>query len=134
MLGLTMERKLLYRRADERIDAMLSAGLVEETRELVARGYGWELPAMSSLGYRDMGAYLRNEVSLPAATLRFQLSTHGYIRRQLTWFHADSRIIWLDASRPLETLVSEAGALVLAWLSPWLSSDRISGHSGQDRL
>src|SRR5262249_7938972 len=49
LLGLNMEREALYARADLRVDAMLAAALVEETRLLVARGYHWGLPSMSSL-------------------------------------------------------------------------------------
>ncbi|MGO8946329.1 MAG: tRNA (adenosine(37)-N6)-dimethylallyltransferase MiaA [Ktedonobacterales bacterium] len=130
MLGLGMERAALYRQADERIDTMLRSGLVEETRQLLARGYRWEQPAMSSLGYREIGAYLRQEMSLPAAVERFKLSTHAYIRRQLTWFRPDSRIIWLDAGEPLETLVHRAAALVLPWLSTWSSGGSASALPG----
>ena len=106
----------LYRRADQRIDLMVSAGLVEETRGLVERGYSWELPSMSSLGYREMGGYLRHEMSLEPATERFKLDTHQYIRRQLTWFRKEKSITWLDAGLPPETLVLQAAALVGPWL------------------
>lgn len=116
LLGLTMDRSALYARADTRIDGMLAAGLVEETEGLVARGYGWQLPSMSSLGYREIGAYLRGESSLAEAAERFKLATHGYIRRQVTWFRPDPRIIWLDAAQPQETLTEQATSLVRAWL------------------
>ncbi|MEO7002345.1 MAG: tRNA (adenosine(37)-N6)-dimethylallyltransferase MiaA, partial [Ktedonobacterales bacterium] len=113
LIGLNMDRAALYVRADRRIDAMVSSGLVEETCTLVANGYGWELPAMSSLGYREIGAYLRGETTLAGATERFKLATHAYIRRQLTWFRADARIHWLDAALPIATLAAEAEALVM---------------------
>jgi tRNA dimethylallyltransferase len=112
LLGLTMERGALYARADARIDAMLAAGLVAETERLVAAGYAWDLPAMSSLGYREIGAYLRGETTLAAAIERFKLATHGYIRRQLTWFRPDTRITWLDGARSTDTLAEQAEALV----------------------
>ncbi len=108
LLGLNMERQALYARADARIDAMMTAGLVAETEMLVARGYGWELPSMSSLGYREIGAYLRGEMTLAAAVERFKLDTHGYIRRQLTWFRPDARIVWLDAALPTAQLAEAA--------------------------
>jgi tRNA dimethylallyltransferase len=116
-LGLTLERTALYRRADERIDAMVQAGLIQETHELVARGYGWDLPSMSSLGYREIGCYLQGEMSLEDAIARFKLNTHNYIRRQLTWFRPQPDITWLDAAQPRESLVLQAGAVVLPWLS-----------------
>ncbi len=118
MLGLNMDRHLLYARADARVDAMLTAGLVQEARALVARGYSWDLPSMSSLGYREIGAYLRGEMTLEQATERLKLDTHAYIRRQLTWFRPDQRIHWLDAALPLSTLTASA----LAVIQPWLAS------------
>lgn len=115
MLGLDMDRAALYARADARIDAMLAAGLIEETRTLLAR-YDPKLPSMSSLGYREIGAYLRGEMLLPAAVERLKLATHAYIRRQLTWFRPDAHVTWLDAGQPLSALVCEAEGMVRAWL------------------
>jgi tRNA dimethylallyltransferase len=117
LLGLNMDRTALYARADARIDGMLAAGVVAETAGLVARGYGWRLPSMSSLGYREIGVYLRGESSLAEAVERFKLATHRYIRRQLTWFRPDTRISWLDAAQPLDTLAGQAETLVRAWLT-----------------
>ncbi len=108
MLGLSMERAALHARADARIAEMLRGGLVEETRGLVERGYAWTLPSMSSLGYREIGAYLRGEMSLDEAVERFEYVTHAYIRRQMTWFRTDTRIQWLDASLPRDELASAA--------------------------
>ncbi|MGH2517050.1 MAG: tRNA (adenosine(37)-N6)-dimethylallyltransferase MiaA [Ktedonobacterales bacterium] len=116
LLGLNMERQALYARADARVDAMLAAGLVEETRGLVERGYDWRLPSMSSLGYREIGTYLRGEAALAEAVERLKLNTHAYIRRQLTWFRPDARIIWLDAALPAEELAEAALAVVKHWL------------------
>lgn len=124
LIGLNMDRAALYARADARIETMLAAGLVEETRALVARGYDWSLPAMSSLGYREIGASLRGELTLEAAAERFKLATHDYIRRQLTWFRSDARIHWLDAAGVHRTpLPTDALAdAALAHIHPWLAS------------
>lgn len=115
-LGLRMERAALYARADARIAAMLAAGLLAETAALVARGYAWTLPAMSSLGYREMGAYLRGETTLDEAVTRFERATHAYIRRQESWFRADPRIHWLDAALPPAALAEEATRVTLTAL------------------
>lgn len=100
MLGLTTERARLYSWADQRVDAMLAAGFVAEVQALVAWGFGWGLPAMSSLGYREIGAVLRGEQTLPDAIQRLKWNTHGFIRKQLIWFRPDQRIHWIDAAAP----------------------------------
>lgn len=115
-LGLNMDRQTLYARADARIDAMLGAGLVEEVRALVASGYDWSLPSMSSLGYRELGAYLRGEATRDDAVARFKMDTHAYIRRQLSWFRPNTRIHWLDAALPVDELARAAAGIVRPWL------------------
>ena len=117
LLGLTCERSMLYERADRRVDAMLAAGLVEEVRGLVAHGYDWRLPAMTSLGYGEIGAYLRGEVTLAAAIERLKYNTHRYIRRQSTWFRPDALIRWLDCA------ASDLEAAALAIVEAWRASD-----------
>jgi tRNA dimethylallyltransferase len=112
-LGLDTERSILYGWADRRVDAMLAAGFVAEVEGLAARGYRWDLPALSSLGYREIGAALRGELTLPAAVERLKRATHAYIRRQLTWFRPDPRIHWLDAAAPDRT--TAAVSLVADW-------------------
>ena len=72
---------------------------------------------MSSLGYREIGAYLRGEATLDEAISRFKLATHGYIRRQLTWFRRDERIAWLDAAQSSEALADQIAGHLLPWLN-----------------
>lgn len=99
-IGLTRERQSLYRRADERIDQMVSQGLVDEVERLVQAGYGWELPSMSGLGYAQIGAYLRGECTLEDAIARIKHDTRAFIRKQYNWFRlADPAITWFDLGR-----------------------------------
>jgi tRNA dimethylallyltransferase len=121
LLSLTCERALLYQRADQRVDTMLADGLVDEVRRLVAEGYDWKLPAMTGLGYGEIGAYLRGETTLEAAIERLKLNTHGYIRRQYTWFRPDARIHWLDSSAP------DLEARALALIERWLADEEAGG-------
>ena len=113
-IGLTASRDILYRRIDSRIDAQLAAGLVDEVRRLLAAGYLTASPAMSSLGYRELAAYLRGELSLDVAAERMKFETHRYVRQQYTWFRLDSPAIhWLDIATDV---VPAALALTRAWL------------------
>jgi tRNA dimethylallyltransferase len=97
-LGLILPRPALYARIDARIDAMLAAGLVAEVKGLVAQGYTWELPAMSALGYRQIGAHLRGESTLDEAVVQLRRDTRTFVRRQANWFKAsDPAIRWIEA-------------------------------------
>jgi len=99
-IGLTLRRPELYARIDARVDAMLRAGLVEEARGLAAQGYGWDLPALSALGYKQIGQYLRGECSLDEAVRRIKSATRQFVRRQANWFKpTDPAILWFDAAR-----------------------------------
>jgi tRNA dimethylallyltransferase len=97
-LGLTDQRQGLYQRVDDRVDGMIAAGLVAEVKKLLEMGFVWELPSMSSLGYRQIAEYLRGECDLPTAIQRIKHATHAFIRRQYNWFRlSDPRIRWLPA-------------------------------------
>jgi tRNA dimethylallyltransferase len=96
--GLALPRPELYARIDTRVDAMLAAGLVDEVRRLMAAGYGWRLPAMSALGYRQIGAYLRGEATLDEAVALIKRDTRQFVRRQANWFKpTDPAIRWFPA-------------------------------------
>lgn len=100
-LGLTLQREILYARADARVDAMVAAGLAQEVAELVSQGYGLDLPAMSSLGYIQFGPYLEGDATLDEVVERIKLDTHDFIRRQYAWFRPNAPdIVWLDACDP----------------------------------
>ncbi len=95
ILGVAPERAVLRQRADDRVDAMLCGGWPEEVRELLGYGYGPELPSFSSVGYREVAAYVNGELTLEETAERVKKATHRLIRRQATWFKAgDPRIAW----------------------------------------
>jgi tRNA dimethylallyltransferase len=97
-IGLTMERVALYQRIDQRVDRMIERGLVEEVRGLVEQGYDYELPAMSGLGYRQVGCYLRGEISLEEAIRLIKRDTRRFVRQQYNWFRLDDEgIHWFQA-------------------------------------
>ena len=100
-IGLTMPRDFLYQRIDQRVECMLSSGLVSEVRSLVEQGYSEKLPSMSGLGYRQVCSYLSGDVSLAEATALTKQQTRRFVRQQGNWFREDDPgIIWYDASEP----------------------------------
>jgi tRNA dimethylallyltransferase len=86
VVWLTSDTPTLYERIDQRVDAMLQAGLLAEVESLRAAGYGWELPAMSGIGYREFMPYFAGESTLAAVVARIKFDTHAFARRQATWF------------------------------------------------
>lgn len=98
--GLTMVRETLYRLIEQRVEAMIAAGLVEEVRQLLDAGYGPGLTSMQGLGYKEIIPYLRGEVSLAEAVTLLKRNTRRFAKRQLTWFRRDQRIKWLPVDGP----------------------------------
>ena len=94
--GLTMSRERLYRRIDERVDAMVDQGLLEEVRELASRGLTAELSAGQAIGYKELLAALAGETSLEEAVELVKRRTRRYAKRQLSWFRHDDRVRWID--------------------------------------
>jgi tRNA dimethylallyltransferase len=98
-IGLTMPREMLYQRIDQRIDRMMTQGLLGEVKHLVEAGYDWQLPAMSGIGYRQIGLYLQGSVSLEEAIALIKKDTHRFVRQQYNWFRLDNpQIRWFDVS------------------------------------
>ncbi len=99
IIGLTMRRDDLYRRIDSRVDDMIKQGLVEEVKDLVAKGYDLALSSMSGIGYKQIGMFLRGRLDLSTAIQQMKYETHRFARHQYAWFHLnDARIHWLDMS------------------------------------
>ncbi|MCL0094511.1 tRNA (adenosine(37)-N6)-dimethylallyltransferase MiaA [Dehalococcoidales bacterium] len=97
IIGLTTDREELYRRIDLRVDEMIKQGLVEEVKKLVNMGYELNLPAMSGIGYKQIGMFLSGELTLASAIQQIKFETHRFVRHQYTWFRLkDDRIKWFD--------------------------------------
>ena len=97
LIGLTTDRKELYRRIDLRVDRMIGQGLVQEVKRLTDMGYGLDLPAMSGIGYRQIGMFLKEELSLAVAAQQIKFESHRFVRHQYSWFKPkDNRIQWFD--------------------------------------
>jgi len=97
IIGLTAARDKLYELINSRTDRMIESGFVEEVKGLLQKGYTLDLPSMSSIGYRQIGMYLQNEITLEEAIQQIKFGTHRFARGQYAWFHLnDSRIKWFD--------------------------------------
>ncbi len=96
LVGLDCERSALYRRIEERVDRMIHDGLIEETEDLLRRGYSETLVSMESLGYREIIAYLKGQLARGRMIELFKQGSRNYAKRQWTWFRKDLRIKWFS--------------------------------------
>jgi len=119
-VGLTAERPRLARRLRERAAAFVAAGLLDEVRALLARGYDPALPSLSSIGYREFVRVAQGALA-PAEALRLmQRDTVRYAKRQWTWFQREPDVEWIDvggegaiegAARRIEARLREEGVI-----------------------
>jgi len=93
-IGLQRERKALYDLINQRVDVMIEKGLVDEVRGLLKRGYSPNLKSMQSIGYRHMVDFIKGRVSWDETLRTLKRDTRRYAKRQITWFKADSEIVW----------------------------------------
>ena len=101
VIGLRYQnREILYRRIDKRVDLMLEAGLLEETKRLMEEGvFERNSTAAQAIGYKELLGYLRKEQSLDEAVEDLKRATRRYAKRQITWFGAKDYVHWVDADR-----------------------------------
>ncbi len=92
--ALAWDRRELYRRIEERVDAMLKTGLVDEVRRLQQMGYDPALNALNTVGYKEAFQYLSGRISSEEMVSLIKQQTRRFAKRQLTWFRADRRIHW----------------------------------------
>ena len=109
-IGLNPPREDLYDRLNQRCAAMFAAGLVEETRGLLAR-YG-PVKALDSLGYRQARAVLDGTLSMDEAVKAAQQGHRNYAKRQMTWFRREPEVHWIERFGDEAETVREAKALV----------------------
>ena len=115
IIGLTMHRAELYRRIDSRVDEMIKQGLIDEVKDLMAKGYSLDLPSMSGIGYKQIGMFIQGNLDLTTAIQQIKKETHRFARRQYAWFHLDdARIHWLSETDDIQ---KEAAKLVTSFLS-----------------
>jgi tRNA dimethylallyltransferase len=112
-IGLRAERLELYRRLDRRVDAMVSAGMEEEVRRLLADGLNPDDTAMQGIGYKELSAWMRGETGRDEAIELWKRRTRNYAKRQETWFRREKDVQWIDVSdQTSDWVLAQAAALV----------------------
>lgn len=101
-IGLTRERKELYRLIDERVDKMMTEGFFEEAERVISMisehtdTGAKHLPAMQAIGYKELALYLGGAINLDEVIALIKKRTRNYAKRQFTWFKKEEGIFWID--------------------------------------
>jgi len=106
IIGIKTDRQTLYAKIDARIDRMIKNGWVEEARNLLEK-YRADLPAFSTIGYKEIIDYLKGRITLKEAIKKIKANTHDYVRRQETWFRKNKDIKWVEKYEEAEKLIKK---------------------------
>lgn len=101
-IALLLDRAQLVGILDQRVEEMYRAGLVEETRRLLARFSRTSRP-FGSIGYREAKAVVEGTIAPQAAIAETQRRTRAYAKRQMTWLRSERNLVWINASDPKQT-------------------------------
>jgi tRNA dimethylallyltransferase len=94
--GLRWDRKKLYQNINDRVDIMMSEGLLDEVKSILAKGFDKSLNALNTVGYKELISYLNDEMNLKTAVDLIKRNSRRFAKRQITWFNTDKRIKWFD--------------------------------------
>jgi tRNA dimethylallyltransferase len=94
LLGIAPEREVLRARVEARTTHMLEAGLLDEVRGLLGKGYSPELRPLRAIGYRQAVAVIQGKTSLARARHDIVTETMRYAKRQMTWFRRQAEVCW----------------------------------------
>ncbi len=112
LVGLHVERELLHRRIEQRVEQMYTDGLLEEATELMARDLS--PTALQAIGYAEAFAVLKNKTTLADAKEKTIIRTRQLAKRQMTWFRNQLNVEWIDTA-DFKTLEKLAEAVSSAW-------------------
>jgi len=95
MIGIDWPREELYERVGQRVEIQLKRGLVDEVKKLLEHSFDEELPAMSSLGAKELFPFIRGDATLEECTAQLKQNTRNYAKRQMTWFRKYKDVHWI---------------------------------------
>lgn len=101
-IGMTANREEIYKRINQRVDQMISAGLLDEVKSLTTVK---NLNALQTVGYKELFEYLDDTTDLATAIENIKRNTRRFAKRQMTWFNKDSEIQWFDIEQ-LDSAIS----------------------------
>lgn len=104
ILGLSIDREVLYSRINKRVDIMLENGLLDEAKNLYKK-YGKESQPFTAIGYKEFLPYFENIISLEECIANIKQNSRNYAKRQFTWFNKNRMIKWIDMSEDYDEIL-----------------------------
>jgi len=104
LIGLTMDRDILYERINKRVDIMMEEGLLNEVERLYKGGISRNAQSVKAIGYKEIYDYLDGNISLDEAIVQLKKNSRNYAKRQLTWFRNKMDVTWFDLTEEREHL------------------------------
>ena len=105
-IAIKFDREKLYEKINQRVDRMIKAGLIEETENLIKRGYENSRP-MQGIGYREVKDYLKGKIKKKQAIELIKQNTRKYAKRQITWFKKENDIIWVNNFNEAKNIIDK---------------------------
>ncbi|MEH7525851.1 tRNA (adenosine(37)-N6)-dimethylallyltransferase MiaA [Bacillus sp. JJ1503] len=106
IIGLTMDREILYQRINTRVDLMIKEGLLEEVERLFNQDIK-DCQSIQAIGYKELYEYFSHSISLEEAISQLKQNSRRYAKRQLTWFRNKMNVDWFDLSDVVNTGIIE---------------------------
>ncbi|HEK9102285.1 tRNA (adenosine(37)-N6)-dimethylallyltransferase MiaA [Bacillus pfraonensis] len=102
LIGLTMDREMLYDRINLRVNLMVEQGLLQEVKALYESGVR-DCQSIQAIGYKELYSYFEGQVSLEEAIAQLKTNSRRYAKRQLTWFRNKMDVSWFDVTEGEKT-------------------------------
>lgn len=102
LIGLTMERNVLYERINKRVEQMLEIGLLEEVQHFYEKGIR-DCQSLQAIGYKEIYKYYDGLLSLEDSIEELKQNSRRYAKRQLTWFRNKMNVQWFDMTESVKT-------------------------------
>jgi len=99
-------KEQLYQRINNRVDKMISNGLVNEVQDIASK-YGWDIKAFNTIGYREISQHLKHEIDLENTINHIKQKTRHFAKRQHTWFKRNQDIVWIKNETEAKKLIKD---------------------------
>ena len=106
IVGLDINRELLYERINKRVDMMIEKGLLQEAEKLWTDQIR-NVQAVQAIGYKELFRFFNGDTTLEDAILELKQNSRRYAKRQFTYFRNKMQILWVDPTRKKEEIIPE---------------------------